>query len=1232
MLEEKWFYYDGGTADGLANGVVSAGNLKRVRARLTPTNPNGPQTRMSYDAYGNLVGVTDANGWTTATVYDSRALYPLGVLNPFWHATTTEVDYRWGLPTRVTDPNNAVTSFAYDNAGRRVCVARPGDSLANCSIAYTYHFASQAGELSWVEETERQDSPHPPLTTRHYVDALGRPRFTDTFRVVDGAPTTVRSNHVVYDPAGRVRTLYHPYLAAAGAPNNGATTYDYHLNGSAFIDPLGRVYRTINADQTTRRTSYAAALTTVYDEEGQRTDTTTDPFGRAVSQTVYSGASPYVTTERSYDGLGRLLTLRQGGTLLRTLSYDSLGRKTQLIDQDSGRWRYAYDGVGNLRWQDDPRAAHHVEFCYDAINRPTRHCAYPNDSASLASCSNANACSDPAAITYRYDESAVANARGRLTAVDDASGSTHVDEYDARGRQRRLTTAIDLVDGSRHAHFAFAYDRNDRVAATTYPDGETVFTEYDDAGQPIVLRNQSNAFYVTDARYDVFGRPTRIDHVNGVSDTRTYGGADQRHRLTALASARGATRHLDLSYFRYTPRGLLSFVIDGRNLNGELSNSAVYTYDALGRLTNFDSSYNPLDAAFSHDVMGNLTRRGDRYLHYDNAAKPHQTTTLHVGSPNATAQPVAYDANGNRTGKGTQSYSYDSADRLARIATAGGEVELIYDYRGDQVGKVVSDAATVRTSRFYGALAETSGGTLTKWYFLGPLRVASQSSNSVAWETAALESAGWLTAGLMQQRAWLAVAAPYVPAVAGYALLCLAAGLFAAPWRRRRVVGIAVRPGHTLLLALVFLTGTLPVSVVVAPAPARADGPPVVRHYHLDHLGSTQVVTDSAGDIVEQVRYLPFGSLRGHWNRTNVPIANPGDANPREFTGFLSEPLSGLQYAGARFYDPDVGTFLTQDPATQFASPYSYGGGDPVNWRDPSGEDFVIALLTALVVSAVTSAAVNAIIAAAQGLPASAIGRAAVGGAIAGAVGVGLGVVASVATLGAGAMAGTLAPGVSIASGAQQIGEVAWRSAFSSTVANAAGQTAAAFGAPDEAVTGIGIAAGLLSSVAYDRVVPSDGGVSTADTPAQAQTVSSTRTHTQVTLNAASRSSLRNGAAEILDANLARDRGVWNLLNNEDHFDLGAQRAFERFRSEAFTAAREGDTTRFLAKTGAALHHLQDQYALGHMFPGTSYLKGPVGATFRFIVHNTVGGEVTFTQASQNASMRFLESLPSPPI
>src|SRR5262249_53309325 len=156
-----------------------------------------------------------------------------------------------------------------------------------------------------------------------------------------------------------------------------------------------------------------------------------------------------------------------------------------------------------------------------------------------------------------------------------------------------------------------------------------------------------------------------------------------------------------------------------------------------------------------------------------------------------------------------------------------------------------------------------------------------------------------------------------------------------------------------------------------------------------------------------------------------------------------------------RFYDPELGSFLTHDAGSQFASPYSFGGGDPVNWGDPTGHDFIAVFLVALLVSAAVSAAINTIIAAAQGLPLSAIGKAALGGAGAGAIGVGWGVVVSAAAMGAASLAGTLAPNVTLNQAMQALGEVAQRAAFSTTIANTAAQVSAAAGAPSEVGTAV---------------------------------------------------------------------------------------------------------------------------------------------------------------------------------
>jgi RHS repeat-associated protein len=63
--------------------------------------------------------------------------------------------------------------------------------------------------------------------------------------------------------------------------------------------------------------------------------------------------------------------------------------------------------------------------------------------------------------------------------------------------------------------------------------------------------------------------------------------------------------------------------------------------------------------------------------------------------------------------------------------------------------------------------------------------------------------------------------------------------------------------------------------------------------------------------------------------------------NPYRFGaawGYLTEtPGSGLLELGARFYWPEVGRFIQQDPERTPRSRYAYGRNEPVYWVDPTG-------------------------------------------------------------------------------------------------------------------------------------------------------------------------------------------------------------------------------------------------------------------------------------------------------
>ena len=117
-----------------------------------------------------------------------------------------------------------------------------------------------------------------------------------------------------------------------------------------------------------------------------------------------------------------------------------------------------------------------------------------------------------------------------------------------------------------------------------------------------------------------------------------------------------------------------------------------------------------------------------------------------------------------------------------------------------------------------------------------------------------------------------------------------------------------------------------------------------IFYYHADHLSSTQlvtdengcvvtdengcVVTDENGCVVTMVDYEPFGAGE-----------TGGDPEKYLFTG-KEKDSSQLYYYGARYYDPELGRFLTRDPEPgtlvnpQSLNRYVYCLNNPLRYKD----------------------------------------------------------------------------------------------------------------------------------------------------------------------------------------------------------------------------------------------------------------------------------------------------------
>lgn len=100
-------------------------------------------------------------------------------------------------------------------------------------------------------------------------------------------------------------------------------------------------------------------------------------------------------------------------------------------------------------------------------------------------------------------------------------------------------------------------------------------------------------------------------------------------------------------------------------------------------------------------------------------------------------------------------------------------------------------------------------------------------------------------------------------------------------------------------------------------------------YFLADHLGSTNGLTNASGSMTASNSYDSFG------NPSNASFPTRYQFTGREFDNF-----SGLQYSRARFYDPNIGRFISEDPigfAGGDVNLYGYVTNQPLWYRDPLG-------------------------------------------------------------------------------------------------------------------------------------------------------------------------------------------------------------------------------------------------------------------------------------------------------
>lgn len=519
------------TKDG-NNRITTVGNWYRG----TPRNighPDGTGLAATLDARGQLLSVTDENGFTTSYQYDaggrvSRVTFPTGdpvawapmtisysqvastehgIAAGHWRQTVVHGNYRkyvyfdakWQPIVEFEhDTAQAGTSrykrFAYDGEGRLTFASYPGASSA-LSVGVDTEYDA-LGRVSSVTE----DSESGLLVTRHQYLAGFKHRTinprghatTTSFLVYD-EPDTSRPT-LIQEPEGSTTKIHRGALGEPRQVQRYGTWAGQTLSMSRHYvyDGHQRVCKAVVAEEGATHFEYDAANNVIRTADGDHTFTgnACDPQNIALSQKV----------RRTYDARNRLATITYpDGTSNATYTYFPDGALRSLVDGDT-TWTYEYDrrrnltrehltasaGVYEYRWTYDVlghTASRQsitgnsdlvVPFAPNALGQPTR-------AGNFATGATYHPNGSLKSFTYGngIQRSVTLNARQfPVRVVDQLAGVARYDDtytYDQNGNPSSITDGLNLPGGSR----TMGYDARDRLVQASIASSGLANWTYD---------------------------------------------------------------------------------------------------------------------------------------------------------------------------------------------------------------------------------------------------------------------------------------------------------------------------------------------------------------------------------------------------------------------------------------------------------------------------------------------------------------------------------------------------------------------------------------------------------------------------------------------------------------------------------------------------------------------------------------------------------------------------------
>lgn len=584
-----------------------------------------------------------------------------------------------------------------------------------------------------------------------------------------------------------------------------------------------------------------------------------------------------------YDGLTRLRGIQEimGGTsLTTTYDYDPLGRLLQITDAQGNVTIQTWDGLGRKRTMLSPDAGLR-SYWYDdvgnltqTINARNQVVSYQYDAANRVTIED-YAGSLGQEIVYHYDHDRSPALPGAANTLGRLAYIEDQGGIEAYSYDARGNAVLRLrTIQGMSFTTSMQFDTSDRPLNLTFPDGKGLTYTYNPLGLI-----ESIPGFVTNLDYWASGQAQEMALANGLTSHYTL---DHRQRLQTLATTGYGHTYLSFTY-EYDLKSNITHVADQRpDLTPTDDRTADYQYDDLYHLTQEQATVGTTD--FAHDGISNIITQTStvpdprlnlgQILHGQNAG-PHAPTT--VGGDT-----YAYDETGNLISRPDLSLTFDYRDRLSTATTADGAVlTFLYDSNNIRLLKRIQHPDGSQSVTYYpDQNSEVRDGQTIDYVWVGAQRVAQiimpvPPQNSIVRADPPLSTRDTYS--------------------------------------------------HTVFLPVVFRNYH-----------SMANGE--VYFLLLDHLGSTQLVTNESGQVVEELLYYPYGLVRAH---IGSEIAH------YTFTGKEMDE-TGLYYYNTRYYDAVTGRFISVDPlyvlapGGQLTEPrlqntYLYALGNPPRYQDPTG-------------------------------------------------------------------------------------------------------------------------------------------------------------------------------------------------------------------------------------------------------------------------------------------------------